>query len=97
MKDFSKRFYNSKAWQSTRNAYFSARGGLCENCLANGKITAGEIVHHKVPLTIQNINNAEITLGWGNLEVLCRECHAERHGARATRYKINPDGSVVLK
>lgn len=39
----------------------------------------GEIVHHKEPLMPKNINNPEITLGEGNLELLCRNCHALAH------------------
>ena len=97
MKAFARKFYNSQAWKRTRNAYFSARGGLCENCLKQGRFSAGEIVHHKIELTPNNIENPEVALSWGNLELLCRECHAEKHGARDRRYKILPDGSVEIK
>lgn len=74
MKDFAKQFYLSKAWRETR-AYILRRDmGLCVRC---GK--PGEIVHHKIHLTPQNINDLDIALGEDNLETLCRECHAIEH------------------
>lgn len=66
-KDFAKSFYHSKAWQDCRDAYFVSQHGICERCGG-----AGKIVHHKVELTSQNINNPEITLGWDNLELTCQ-------------------------
>jgi 5-methylcytosine-specific restriction endonuclease McrA len=74
MQDFAKRFYLSKAWRDTRAYIFKRDMGLCVRC---GK--PGEIVHHKIYLTPQNINNPSITLSEDNLETLCRECHAIEH------------------
>jgi 5-methylcytosine-specific restriction endonuclease McrA len=48
--------------------------GLCVRC---GR--PGEIVHHKIHLTPQNINDPSIALGEDNLELLCRDCHAIVH------------------
>lgn len=78
-REFAKAFYKSKAWKNTRAAYFSFRNGLCEKCQARGKYVPGEIVHHKVHLTPNNIDNPVITLGFDNLELVCRECHAREH------------------
>lgn len=74
MKDFAKSFYLSTAWRKTRAYILKRDMGLCVRC---GK--PGEIVHHKVHLTPQNINNPDITLSEDNLETLCRECHAIEH------------------
>lgn len=74
MRDFAKAFYLSKEWRRARAYIFDRDAGLCVRC---GEL--GEIVHHKEPLTPQNINNPEITLGEGNLELLCRNCHALAH------------------
>ena len=95
-------FYNSQAWKETRRNYKQSVGGLCERCLAKGIITPAEVVHHKIPLTPENICNLEISLGWNNLQALCRDCHAEVHediyAARSKRrYKIDKTGKVVIK
>lgn len=96
--DFSRGFYNSKAWYDTRNAYFKYRSGLCESCLVKGLYRQGEIVHHKIPLTPENINNPLISLSWDNLELVCRECHEALHGKRERRrYEIDSFGNVFLK
>ena len=78
-KEFAKKFYSSKAWQSCRNEYARDRHYLCENCLRKGIYRAGEIVHHKIELDPININNPEVALNFNNLELLCRDCHAAMH------------------
>ena len=35
-KEFAKKFYKSKAWQRTREAYAASVGQLCEDCLDAG-------------------------------------------------------------
>lgn len=95
MQDFAKEFYSSKAWAKCRAAYRKSVGGLCEACLSRGQYTPGEIVHHKIHITPENINDPNIVLNWRNLELLCRGCHAVEHGGK--RYKILEDGSVIIK
>ena len=85
-KAFAKKFYSSKAWQTCRNEYARDRHYLCENCLRKGIYKAGEIVHHKIEIDPININNPEITLNFNNLELLCRECHAEVHEQSGGRW-----------
>lgn len=74
-KDFAKSFYASRAWQKCRRAYIESRinidGGLCEKC----RTLPGYIVHHKIPLSPENINNPEVTLNFDNLAFDCKECH----------------------
>lgn len=92
-KDFSKRFYNSKSWQNTRNAFFKSKYGICELC---GK--PGEEVHHVQPITPDNINNSDITLSWNNLQLLCRSCHElieEKAKATVDGLKFSEDGQLV--
>lgn len=97
-KEFAGGFYNSKAWNNTRNAYFKYRAGLCEECLSNGLYRQGEIVHHRIPLEPGNIDNPMITLSWDNLELLCRECHLKIHGKRGRRrFEIDSFGNVFSK
>ena len=85
-KPFARKFYSSKAWQDCRNAYAAKRHHLCENCLRKGIYKAGEIVHHVIELDPVNINNPEIALSFDNLELLCRECHAEIHDLKGGRW-----------
>ena len=94
-----KDFYNTPAWKSTREAYVKSVGGLCERCYKNGIVNAAEIVHHKIPLTDENVSESSISLSWDNLQALCRKCHAEVHDdlyrARSgRRYIIRADGKV---
>lgn len=96
MKEFATSFYTSRAWADTRRAYRKSVGGLCERCLANGRIVPGEIVHHKIHLTPDNINDPTITLSFENLELVCRDCHAAIHKAREQRYKVDKFGSVTI-
>ena len=78
-RDFAKKFYNSKEWKKCREAYKQSRFGICERCLKEGKYVAGEEVHHKIYLTPENINDPDITLSFGNLELLCASCHSKEH------------------
>lgn len=78
-RDFAKKFYSSKAWQSCRNAYMKRAHYLCEECLRNGIYKPAEIVHHKIELDPINIEVPEIALSFNNLEALCRDCHAKQH------------------
>ena len=96
-RDYAKQFYSSKAWQDCRNRYASQARHLCENCMAKGIIRPGEIVHHKIPITADNIEHPEITLEFTNLMLLCRDCHAEMHkpyGGR--RYHFDSLGNLIL-
>jgi len=43
-------------------------------------------VHHLIELDPVNINNPEIALSFDNLELLCRECHAEVHDQHGGRW-----------
>ncbi len=91
MQAWAKKFYNSKAWKKTRTAYIKSQNGLCERCKQ-----AGDIVHHKIYLTPQNINNPLITLSMSNLELLCQECHNKEHVSRKNpRYKIDSCGNIL--
>ena len=95
MQDFAKAFYLSKAWRDTRAYIYKRDMGLCVRC---GR--AGEIVHHKIYLTPQNINNPAITLSEDNLVLLCRECHAIEHegtAPTASGLMFDSEGNLVEK
>ena len=73
-KDFSRKFYNSRAWEKCREGYKQSKFGICERCE-----DPGVEVHHKIYITPENINNPNITLNWDNLELLCMSCHNKEH------------------
>lgn len=74
-KEWAKPFYNSKAWKEARDAYIRQRvaidGGLCQTCHE----APGFIVHHKIALTPDNIDNPDITLNLENYRYDCKSCH----------------------
>lgn len=96
MKPYAKAFYLSQAWIDARNAYKQSKAGLCERCLANGLYNPCDIVHHEIYITPDNINNADITLNWDNLECLCIDCHNKEHMSKKTerRYVIDENGKA---
>lgn len=89
-------FYNSQAWKDTRRNYKQSVGGLCERCLKKGLYNPAEVVHHKTPLTADNINDLSLSLGWDNLQALCRNCHTEVHTTQYKRFTIDAHGKVVI-
>lgn len=88
-------FYASKTWQRCQIAYMKSVGGLCEECKAQGRITAAEIVHHKIHITDENINDPEITLNFENLKAVCRECHGKEHRTRERRFAVDEAGRLI--
>lgn len=99
MRDFAESFYKSKRWQRNRDAYADSVGGLCEPCARKGQVVPGEIVHHIIELTPENIHDPAISMAWSNLELVCRDCHGERHPKRkgGRRYVVDANGNVTAR
>lgn len=80
-REFAKAFYNSKLWKKARAAYIAQRkaidGGMCESCHQQ----PGYIVHHKVELTPENINDPDIALNLENFKYDCHVCHNKENTA----------------
>lgn len=91
-----RQIYDTEAWHKVRNAYKKQAKGLCERCLKNGIIKTGEIVHHKIYINDENQNDPEIVFNFNNLELLCRNCHAEEHRKNKRRFSIDENGVVIL-
>ncbi|WP_122639849.1 MULTISPECIES: HNH endonuclease [unclassified Romboutsia] len=92
-REFSRKFYKSKAWKQCREYIFNKYHGLCNKC---GE--PGEEVHHVTWLSPKNIDNPEITLGEDNLVLLCRNCHVAIHrkvNATKDEYTFNENGELV--
>jgi len=95
------RFYTTRAWKKCRAAFLQDRGGLCEKCLARGIIEAGSKdrpleVHHKIPLTAENVNDPKVALNWDNLQLLCKDCHEEEKDRVQKRWRVDEAGRVTL-
>lgn len=88
-------FYGTIAWKECREAYKKRAQGLCERCLKAGIYTPGEIVHHKIELTAENVADPSISLNFDNLELLCREHHAAAHKAAPRRYVFDEMGRIL--
>ena len=97
---FAEPFYKSKEWKKCRKAYIAYRvsidGGMCECC--HEKL--GYIVHHKIMLTRENIDDPDVTLNWDNLSYECKECH-DKHEGHGVGVRTKPvvlfdeDGNVI--
>ena len=97
MKPYAEAFYKSKAWKDCREAYAKSKGWLCERCMKEGRLTTGEIVHHKIHITPENISDPSVTLNWDNLELLCKDCHDEEREKKnvVRRWRCGPDGRLM--
>ena len=94
-------FYRSNAWTKCRAAYFKKKKGLCEICLSKGLIKQGEIVHHKIEMNAERIHDPVLAFGEDNLQLVCRDCHAEIHAhkkmnGRSKRYTVDDQGRVIV-
>jgi 5-methylcytosine-specific restriction protein A len=94
-KEFAIKFYKSKAWLDCREGFIKFVHGLCNRC-----DSPGFIVHHKILLTPNNINDPEATLNWEQLEYLCLECHNQEHMSKHKEIireglKFNDKGEVI--
>lgn len=77
----------------TRKAYLLSQQAICERCGEPAKV-----VHHKVWLTKERIQEPSLTLSWNNLEALCQDCHNKEHHKKekgSRRYLFGEDGSVL--
>lgn len=98
MREFAERFYKSKAWQRNRDLYAQSVHGLCEDCLAKGELVPGQIVHHLVELTPENITDPTVSMAWSNLRLVCRDHHGQYHPkGRPRRYCVDKSGRIVLR
>lgn len=85
-------FYNSKLWNDVRKNIWIKQNLLCAICgkpvyvdgiseyLPKEKRRIG-IVHHKIWLDNNNINDDNITINEENLIGVCKACHEQIHHA----------------
>jgi 5-methylcytosine-specific restriction endonuclease McrA len=98
MKEYAEWFYKSPMWRKNRAAFLKSKFYVCERCQnRNGR---GNIAHHKIYITPENIYDDEVTLNWDNLECLCQTCHNKEHHRdeeEVTRegLRFNENGQLV--
>ncbi|MED4579026.1 HNH endonuclease signature motif containing protein [Bacillus atrophaeus] len=68
-------FYKSKEWTECRALVLKRDHGVCQDCLAQRKITKAKTVHHIKELR----DHPELSLTLDNLVSLCNACHNRRH------------------
>ena len=72
--------------------------GMCERCFERGRLVPAEIVHHIQHLSPENIGDPEVSLSFGNLMRVCRDCHAELHypdQSYTPRVSFDENGRVI--
>ncbi|MDD3173594.1 MAG: HNH endonuclease [Herbinix sp.] len=73
-------FYTSKRWRKFRKAIIAERKPICEIC---GKIIINsidcEVDHYPIELTVNNVNDANISLNPLNVRIIDHDCHNKRH------------------
>lgn len=92
-KEWAKRFYNSRAWQTVRRQALQRDCYTCAYCDARA-----EEVHHTVELTQYNIHDDSITLNPDLLISLCHDCHTKitkGEGDIRGGYMFDEDGQAV--
>ena len=96
-REFAEAFYHSRVWKRCRKSYIAYRvtidGGLCETCHDR----LGQIVHHKVWLTPDNINDPDISLNHLLLKYDCLICHNKERENEERRYDFDENGDVVKR
>lgn len=77
---------NSYKWQLLRKKKFLANP-LCEECLAHGKVTPTEEVHHVKPVESgkDETEMRNLAYDYDNLRSLCKACHAACHAPPAPK------------
>lgn len=96
-RDFATSFYNSSAWKKARQVCLSKNHGICQIC-KKAFPSKDLIVHHRVHLTPDNINDVNITLNQDNLMCICHDCHNTIHGKTDDLNKtfvFDDDGNIV--
>ena len=97
MKSVDKSFYDSKQWQKCRDLYAQSVNHLCEVCLEKGLCVPGVIVHHKIHLNADNVNDPSVTLNFDNLQLVCTACHNKIHMTKEKKRRWKyVDGVLVM-
>jgi 5-methylcytosine-specific restriction endonuclease McrA len=83
-------FYKSDIWMVAREIKIRSVNGLCERC---GSI--GQEVHHKKRITVENVNDASVSVNPDNLELLCKDCHNKEHKRFSRPQQFDEVGNMI--
>lgn len=72
-------FYRTDVWEKIKEKLKTQCGGICQRCGRVMSDWSKLIVHHIIPLTMQNVYDPNISLNENNLEVVCIDCHNAEH------------------
>lgn len=77
-RELRRKHYNTTEWRKLRETYIKQHP-ICEECLAKGKITPAEDIHHKISPFKDGECNKTLFLDYNNLQALCKQCHSAKH------------------
>ena len=72
-------FYTSREWSEFRRGLILERGFKCEYC---GELILNKydlILHHEEELTLENVNDYNVSLNPSNIKIVHHKCHNEIH------------------
>ena len=69
----NQKFYSSRKWRKARSEWIKLEP-LCVHCLEEGKHTPGDVVDHKVPVSV----DPTLSLDGDNLQTLCHAHHNKK-------------------
>ncbi|MTK74006.1 HNH endonuclease, partial [Turicibacter sanguinis] len=72
-------FYKSDKWIKFRLAYIGEHNPICADCQKFIIESKGLHLHHIEELTLENVNDANVSLNPDNIVILCHDCHNKRH------------------
>ena len=90
-REFSRDFYNGTRWRKCAKEYAKSKLYICERCHNQYRPKPGKkrryIVHHKEPLTTDNIDD----------EYIAYECHNTTHAPSGPgrRMTFDEDGNLI--
>lgn len=83
-------FYSSDTWRTLRLVMISQRGLKCQYCGQRVAHAEELTLHHKIELTPDNVNDANISLNPDNLLLVHSDCHNQihPHASRAVQRQV---------
>lgn len=72
-------FYVSKAWTTLCALLKVQRGKKCERCGKHIIDLSYLLGHHKDELTMENVNDPNVSLNPDKIEIICLDCHNKEH------------------
>ena len=95
MKRVGDKIYHTSTWRKLRKYYYHKKHGICERC---GE--PGDIVDHIEEITIDNVNDPNITFNEENLQLLCLACHNKKtfkkHFPIREGFGFDKEGNLIV-